>query len=638
MNKKTVWIIYYISFAGMLFVSLMVLNNEPLQKNILELLAWSQNYSEPRPHWIAIVLSFLKIILKISFLGIILGGGIQYFQEVKNLIFRIYSVYSQIETAISPKLYRRFYTIGRLIIGLMVFFIFFSKLGEIYSIPVSKPYFTGTYDEPLPINSGIKFLKTGGDHGFYNYGGTTAIPHAVLFKIHQWLFGSDVYFKDFDERIETYEKLMTWTPIWKFEPVAPAYWGEVYAIVLFIMIGGIITGLISVFLLPIPLFFSGMLFWGEVTWFWRQLLPEAQSFLYGGLTCVIFLLTLFRSSRDSYYRYSLICAITASVAVATKIGAAYIIILPLSLLIRVLWENKNSDMWKKKIIFFLVCLIIPYIMLNPAVIVNPVHYLSWLTQTLSAGGGAVGIWQSRLGFIPKVLNEIYIFHYFPASLCIILLVMFFFITFHFRKYELIGLFIFITLSVFMILNVNLDRFKLNYFMSLYIPITLLFLLPFIFIYNKKPLLQILMLYGGIVFSIIYFPYQGVYAGVIHVFSDTFTINWQRESRDELIDFLQNSDRKIYFFDVHDINLPEIPFNKNLIPFIQLSEIPEKLKENEWIGIIKYQSCSMEKYLNGIQVLNQRYKPDKTFGNPDGQYDCIAQYPKINPSIILMKNR
>ncbi|HLP46792.1 MAG TPA: hypothetical protein VK469_12625, partial [Candidatus Kapabacteria bacterium] len=179
---------------------------------------------------------------------------------------------------------------------------------------------------------------------------------------------------------------------------------------------------------------------------------------------------------------------------------------------------------------------------------------------------------------------------------------------------------------------------------LLLPFNILILFPFIHFFRGAPrsvksgiaLLCLLI-------TLWIFPPGKTIAAISNLPAGKFNTQWERESRDELIDFVKANDAVLYFYDYHGFSLPN-NLHERIIPFSEVTGAPDNLKPNEFVALILYKTAGQGqvdqqgKYIPDRDFLLNKYKTIKTLGKPGGNNDINKQAPQANPTILILKEK
>ncbi|MFC1546811.1 hypothetical protein ACFL4O_03730, partial [bacterium] len=317
------------------------------------------------------------------------------------------------------QIFSRVNKILKIILIIYVLLICISKLVSIYDVPINKPYFTGGWDEPYSANAGINILHTKGDAQFYNYGGTSAIPYALAFLVYSMKHNIKPHYKFLNKKFYNPKNPI----IRKIYPVKPIFLGRVVALIIFAVLTFVFVSLFTWYLLPLPFILLQMIDHSTILAGYKSyMMGNTHSALLAGITCVFFILTLLTNDFKKYKKYLFYTCIFSSITVAAKLNAAFIVLLPLSLLIH-MYKNYDLSLIKGNKILLKVfgLLFIPYCLINPGLILNTGSYLGWLKGILVLQGGHSSFaWMDKTNQIFPFINDLYIIKYWPNMLLIIL--------------------------------------------------------------------------------------------------------------------------------------------------------------------------------------------------------------------------
>jgi hypothetical protein len=529
---------------------------------------------------------------------------------------------------------KRFDMLLRFLLLAVALLVFWGHVEQVYRIPLNKPYFDGQWDEPFAINSGINVLRSKGNPVFYNYGGFTAYSHAAIF----YFYCKDKKIVPFYQEMDTKFKNPHWPIYRKIYPVKPIYIAKVVSFVLFLVAAFFFVGMAAMLLTPLVFWFIPVLMNSKmITYMATQMMPETPLTLLAGITFIFFAKAVLEKNISRYFTLVMICTLFASLTVAAKINASYIVLIPVSLLWRIFRENYFNA---QRGGLFLAALGVPYILINPAAIFNFSSYKSWLLEMVTLSETNAGIWKTRLPQLEKVLKNVYLWELLPVIIIALLFLLACFLVIKKNPAALVGFLIFFFYSLWTILNMK-HNFYGRHLMFLMLPFQLFLLFPFMDLFDRIPQK------GKTVFSLtcllitlwMFPPHQAI-KKITHLKTKQFA-SWKRESRDELIDFVKNNNATLYFYDFHGFSLPNT-IHKNIIPFTSIDEIPLPLKANEYVAVIRYKHTTkgvfnrINKYSSDLQEIDEHYQTIKTFGIAGGKHDINDQAPLTDPSIEVKK--
>ncbi len=523
----------------------------------------------------------------------------------------------------------------RILLAVYVFFFFLSQFITVFSIPIDKPYYTGTWDEPFSINSGINVLHKGGDPLFYNYGGTSVYPYSLVY-----------YYYCKDKGITPTYQLMDkpfYRPAWpitrKISPVKPIFITRVVAYTLFLIGAFAFAALFVLLLLPAPFWIiPSIMGSGVFVHYATQMLPEIHIGLLAGLAAVFFARALLQEEAAGYFRNVLLCAVFASFTVGAKINSFFIVLLPLSLMWRLVKE-KVPD-WKQWL-FLLGGLGVPYLLVNPALLFNTGKYITWLESMLKLSATKPQMWMNRTAELTGFIKNLYLFNAFPAVVLMVLFLWSCLLITRKNPPAFLGLMFFIFYSFYKIANME-HMLYVRHFSFLILPIAVFLLFPLAYLFSRSPRgVRGAAALVCLLVTLWVYPPGPIARRIGKLPRKTFTTKWKKESRDHLEAFVKKRDAVLYFYDFHGFSLPETIRHK-IFPFTRQEQLPPVLKDEEYVGLILYEKAeksrlnSEGKYNRDLEWLMQRYKPVKIFGKPGGAYDINKADPQVNPTILLMK--
>ncbi|MCU0284941.1 MAG: hypothetical protein MUF15_00955 [Acidobacteria bacterium] len=542
-----------------------------------------------------------------------------------------------------PGLFKKAEMVLRILLILIIAAIFLAQLDKMYSIPLNQPYYTGTWDEPFSINAGINVLHQGGDPSFYNYGGTSIYPYAFVFYIYGKATGTVPEYN----MLDTAFKNPDWPMSRKIYPVKPIYITRVIAYIIFLSLAFLYVALFSYLLIPVPFWLIPSITTAAIfSNYAMQMLPETHLGILAGLTAIAFAKAIVTGDIAKYYRWLLICAAAASFTAAVKINAFFIVLLPLSLIWRVVQEKYLTFNWiskeqLKRWIFLAVSFILPYVLVNPAIVINFKGYKAWLSAMRQLSGVKPESWADRDYGIVPFLKDLYLSHAFPVFLVIILLVLACIFIVKRNAAAFAGFMIFFLHSLYTIANMK-HMLYARHFVFLLLPFNILILFPFIHFFRVAPRsIKAGVTLICLLITLWIFPPGKTIAAIGNISPGKFNTQWQRESRDELIDFVIANDAVLYFYDYHGFSLPH-NLRDRIIPFSEVTDAPDHLKSNEYVALILYKTAGQGqvdqqgKYIPDRDLLLNKYKTIKTLGKPGGNNDINKQAPQVNPTILILK--
>jgi hypothetical protein len=441
--------------------------------------------------------------------------------------------------------------------------------------------------------------------------------------------------------MDTKFKNPQWPVDRKIYPVKPVYIAKVVSYIIFLAGAFLVVGLTALFLLPvvfwlIPAIMSGHM----VNYMASQMLPETHLTLLAGLTMIFFLKAVLVKEQDtpSYFKWLILCAVFASFTTAAKINAAYIALLPLSLMWRLYKENGLA--WKRAGMIA-AALSVPYVLVNPALIFNFNAYKTWLLEMRELSGTAPGIWAERVKPIAQVLKDLHLYNVFPAALLILLFILACVVMIK-KNPAAFGGFMFFFLFSFSIIANMKHAFYGRHLMFLILPFNLFILFPLMEYFQRMPKrARAFVTLVCLIVTLWVYPPHKVVQRIGALKEKSFTAKWKQESRDKLAEFVKNNDAVIYFYDFHGFSLPDTIYDR-IIPFKDIDEIPERLKPGEYVAFIRYKKADkgvfnpIKKYNGDVLQLLENYEIIKTLGKPGGVHDINDQSPLSNPTIELMK--
>ncbi|MCP4155436.1 MAG: hypothetical protein GY757_47370 [bacterium] len=526
--------------------------------------------------------------------------------------------------------------------GIQVFLIiviaavFLSQLYHMYTIPIDKPYYTGKWDEPFAINSGINVLREKGNPLFYNYGGTSVYPYAVMYN----RYFEDTGIKPVYKVLDKENKSPGWPLTRKITPVKPIYQTKVLAYIIYLVGGLLFVVIATYYLLPVPFWLIPSVISAPVfVQYATQMLPEVHLGILAGLTTIAFIAAIIEKDRVKYYQWLILCAVAASLTAAAKINAVYIILLPLSLMWLPITEKVLNI---KGILIVGAALGIPYILINPAALFNLNSYRAWLQSMHKLSQIKPQTWVKRVDEILAFLKSVHMLNELPALLLILLLVLACMQMVKKNPAAFMGFMVFLLYSLINIANMKHALYD-RHFVFLILPINLFILFPLITGFRQAPeRLKALLTIVCVGVTLWTYPPTQTIKGIMELKKGEFA-QWEKESRDDFAEYVKTEKADVYFYDTHNFSLPDTIQNR-LIPFSKVEDSPTKLKPNEYVGLILYKKKGKGqvdlygKYEKDLKQLLKKYKPVKTFGKPEGNNDINKQAPQANPTIMLLKER
>jgi len=526
--------------------------------------------------------------------------------------------------------------ISKLLILFLTLLHFAGVLERIYDIPVDTPFYRGNWDEPFAVNSGINILRNNGDPVFYNYGGTVTYPHALIFYLYCKDKNIVPYYKQMDEKF----KNPAWPLTRRIYPVKPIYIAKVASLILFIIGSFFVSGLFIYLLLPVAfLIIPALISDPRMFFLAKQMLPETQLVVLAGLSVVFFAHALMTPTDQPqrYFHLTLLCTIFSSLAFAAKLNAAYLMLLPVSLMYRMFQEKTLTP---TRILKTACAGILPYILVNPAVIFNFSAYMDWLAEMNRFSGTIPGKWTTRVPRIKETLEYFHLYNLLPAILLIGLFVWAVMLMIKKNPAAFAGFMSFLLLTMYTLFNMK-HAFYGRHAVFLVIPFLILILFPFIYYYHNAPLrIRTGFTVLCLLLTIWFYPPWDSIQHIHNLSTRVFTTNRQPDTRDDLERFVQSTGATLYFYDHHGFSLPETIFDK-IIPFTDIRELPAQLGTNSYLALVKYKKTHTDgkdvvgDYNEQLALIYETYAPVKVFGNPDGAHDITDQGPLRNPAIELL---
>jgi hypothetical protein len=544
-----------------------------------------------------------------------------------------------------PGLFKKAETVLRVLMILVIAAVFLAQLDKIFTVPLEQPYYTGTWDEPFSLNAGINALHRGGDPAFYNYGGTSVYPYSFVFYLYGKATGIVPNYKMLDKEFKNPD----WPMTRKIYPVKPIYITRVIAYIVFLIAAFLYVALFSYLLLPAPFWLIPSITTAAIfSSYAMQMLPETHLGLLAGLTTIAFAKAVITNDLSRYFKWVIICAATASLTVAVKINAFFIVLLPLSLLWRLLQDKHLTFNFLKpdslkRWASLAAAFILPYVLVNPAMVINFKGYKAWLSAMRQLSGVKPESWADRDYGIVPFLKDLYLSHAFPVALMILLVVLTCIFMVKRNPAAFAGFMIFFLHSLYTIANMKHMLYS-RHFVFLLLPFNILMLFPLIYLFRLAPRnIKAGLTLVCLIITLWVFPLGKTIDAISKLPSGKFSTNWERESRDDLIDFVKANDAVLYFYDYHGFSLPN-NIHDRIIPFSEVTDAPDLLKANEYVALILYKTAGQGqvdqqgKYAPDRDFLLNKYSPVKILGKPAGANDINKQAPQGNPTIILLKER
>ena len=544
-----------------------------------------------------------------------------------------------------PGLFKKAEIVLRVLMIFVIAAVFLAQLDKMYTVPLNQPYYTGTWDEPFSINAGINAIHRGGDPAFYNYGGTSIYPYSFVFYLYSKATGIVPQYKMMDKEFENPD----WPMTRKIYPVKPIYITRVIAYIIFLTLAFLYVALFSYLLLPVPFWLIPSITTAAIfSNYAMQMLPETHLGLLAGLTAIAFAKAIITHDLSRYYKWVIICAIAASLTAAIKINAFFIVLLPLSLLWRPVQEKYLTfNLFKpaplKRWGSVVAALVLPYVFVNPAIVINFKGYKAWLIAMRKLSGVKPESWTDRDYGIVPFLKDLYLSHAFPVILLILLVVLSCIFMVKRNPAAFAGFMIFFLHSLYTIANMK-HMLYARHFVFLLLPFNVLILFPFIHLFRRSPRsIKAALTVACLVITLWVFPPGKTFSAIMKLPSGKFTTQWRKESRDELIDFVKSNNAVLYFYDYHGFSLPN-NIHDRIIPFSEVTNAPDHLKPNEFVALILYKNAGQgqvnqqEKYEPDRDFLLNKYSLVKTLGKPDGTNDINKQAPQGNPTILILKEK
>jgi len=544
-----------------------------------------------------------------------------------------------------PGLFKKAETVLRVVMILATAVVFLAQLDKIFTVPLEQPYYTGTWDEPFSVNSGINAIHRGGDPSFYNYGGTSVYPYSLVFYFYGKATGIVPNYKMLDKEFKNPD----WPMTRKIYPVKPIYITRVIAYIVFLCAAFLYVALFCYLLLPAPFWLIPSITTAAIfSNYAIQMLPETHLGLLAGLTAIAFAKAIITDDLSRYFKWLIICAAAASLTAAVKINAFFIVLLPLSLLWRLVQEKYLAfNLFKpgqlKRWVLVAAAFILPYVLVNPAMVINFKGYKAWLSAMRKLSGVKPESWVDRDYGIVPFLKDLYLSHAFPVALLILLAVLACIFMVKRNPAAFAGFMIFFLHSLYTIANMK-HMLYARHFVFLLLPFNILMLFPLIYLFRKVPRnIKAGLTLVCLLITLWVFPLGKSIAAISKLPSGKFSTHWERESRDDLIDFVKANDAVLYFYDYHGFSLPN-NIHDRIIPFSEVADAPDLLKANEFVALILYKTAGQGqvdqqgKYEPDRDFLLNKYSPVKVLGKPGGANDINKQSPQENPTIILLKER
>lgn len=529
---------------------------------------------------------------------------------------------------------------GKVLLMIYIALIGVSRMADIYRIPVNQPYFVGEWDDPFSINAGINILRFGGDQRFYNYGGTVIMPQAALFAVHNVLRGTKAEYRYINQPFAN----PNWPITRKIHPVRPIYWGKILAILLFTAGTCLLAALVSWYLVPIPLLVFRMMDHSSIlAYYHTALIGITESTVLAGVTTIFFFMTLLADNRRQYARYLLWCALAASLTAATKANTGIIVLLPLSLLAHMVSRFGSAAIREGK--YWVACLatmVMPYVLVTPAVVLNPLSYFAWLVRTVTQPHPAAFTWMDRTGQIFPFVRDIYLLQSMPNLWLIALIIIGVVLMVRISPLAFAAYAFFHLYSFQSVANITALGLYARLFIFLLLPVSLFVLFPLMCVYKRIPAVLKVIVLGVSIGTLMHaFPLQAVSAGIRQLKTGTFA-GWAEESRDVFARYVIDKNLKIYFFDLHHFGLPDTVHDR-IVPFSDSAALPVTLGKNEMVAYIRYSvpdqpDSRQVHYRRVVQYLDRRFVSVKVFGEEQPGYDMWGDAPARHPTIVLLKDK
>jgi hypothetical protein len=311
--------------------------------------------------------------------------------------------------------------------------------------------------------------------------------------------------------------------------------------------------------------------------------------------------------------------------------------MPLSLLWRIFRERYFNARRSGIIVMGFV---LPYLSINPAVVFSFTTYKSWLLEMFTLSESKTGLWKSRLPQLNKIIKDIYLMDVLPLLVILILFVLACVLMIKKNPVALLGFLVFFLYSLWTILNMK-HNFYGRHLMFLMLPFQLFLLFPLMELFRGLPRKgKTIFTLACFLITLWMFPPHQAIKKITHLKTKQFA-SWQKESRDDLVDFVKTNQATIYFYDYHGFSLPNT-IHQQIIPFLSIDEIPLSLKANEYVAVIRYKYAGrgvfnpIEKYNSDLNEIDKHFPTIKVFGPPGGTHDLNNQAPLRNPSIEIKK--
>lgn len=540
-----------------------------------------------------------------------------------------------------PELFEKIERILRIVLVIFVIAIFVAQIRQVFNIPINKPYFVGAWDEPFAVNAGINALLQNGDPSFYTYGGTSVYPYSFVFYYYGMQHNVCPVYKVMEK--EYFNR--NWPISRKIHPVKPIYITNVIAHVIFLTGSALYTVLFILLLFPAASLIIPSI--GNSSFFNHYadlMLPQTHVGLMSGITALVFMRAAMEPDIRRYYRWTLICTAASASTAAIKINAIYILLLPLTLIWRLTAEKYIT---LKRAAKLMAAAIIPYILINPALLFNPGNYFQYLRGISDTSGFLEpATLMSRAPEINLFLKNLHLANILPAALLLGLLTASCIILARKNPVAFSGFLFFMLFSFYSITTMNHKVYQMysRHYVFLILPFTVLALFPLAYVFSRSPR----SVRAGITLICLlatisaYSPSQ-VFSDIASLPSRKFTTTWPKESRDELVEFVQKNNAVIYFYDFHGFSYPDTILPQ-LTPFVATAQIPSPLGAHEYVAFIKYKNAAKinenidGKYNTDIDYLLRTYETVHVFGPPEGAHDLHIQAPQSNPCIIILKEK
>jgi len=361
---------------------------------------------------------------------------------------------------------------------------------------------------------------------FYNYGGTSTIPFAISFFVYEKFTGAQPYYKYFGKKFDR----PGFPNRWDTYPVKPIYYAKIFAVISCVTLSILFISLFSWYLLPIPFFLFKMIdYSSHINFYQATLMGNRDIAFASSITCLFFITALiYIYDKNKYLKYMYICFICASISFAVKLTGAATFIFPISLLIYVYINNNFNFISKEKILLkSLLCAIVPYIILTPAVILDLGRYISWLQTMLIKQSVSPMEWLNpdRINHALSFIKDLYFLKSISGILIIILFIASSIVFLRIHPIFFVTM-CFFHLFTFKTIITNTGDFPYSrlYMVLLFTPIMYLFF-SLIYAYRKMPkYIKLSVLSISFILTISAYNIKYIYSGINKLIINKIIIN------------------------------------------------------------------------------------------------------------------